>query len=252
MMHLDRETSPQRALPFVIFMVGRTGSSHLTQSLNAHPEIKAQGEGLGRLQNEKRDAAAQLAWARQAFEPQENLSAAGFKAKGSQAMKVDGLKALLGEIGPRVIHMGRRNVVKHAISGMRVPMIQDQEGRANMRQAKHGEQRTLPPSTIDPDDLVAEIQGIEIAQHQLDEYVSDLALPTLRVFYEDLLAHEDETFRSVMEFLEVPPQPLSSRVRKATPDDLRDAVSNFDEVLDALRGTAYEAMLSESSRYEVR
>jgi len=54
MMHLDRETSPQRTLPFVI---------------------------LGRLQNERRGAAAQLAWARQALEPQENLSAAGFKAR---------------------------------------------------------------------------------------------------------------------------------------------------------------------------
>jgi hypothetical protein len=75
--------------------------------------------------------------------------------------------------------------------------------------------------------------------------VEDLVLPTLRLYYEDLLIDERTIFARVLSFLEVQPKPLQGGTLKNTSDDLREAISNFDELRSHYLGTPYEQMLDE-------
>lgn len=62
--------------------------------------------------------------------------------------------------------------------------------------------------------------------------------------YEELVSDPQETLNGSFDFLEVAnvPTPISP-LRKMTPDRLRDAIENFDEVAALLRGTEFEQFL---------
>jgi len=233
-----------QCVPFVILFTARTGSSHLTQSLNSHPQIRAQGEGLGRLRREGATGATQLAWAREALEADPTLSAVGFKAKPDQPLDASAFAALLCDIRPRIVHLARRNTLKQAVSIVRVSRLQALEGRSNRRRSREGEASFLPPFRIDPGELTGAIDYLETQRGELARLLERLRLPTLNAFYEDLLADERRAFARVLDFLGVPHMTLGSRVAKGTPDDLTAAVPNLEELTEALRGTPYERILS--------
>ena len=49
--------------------------------------------------------------------------------------------------------------------------------------------------------------------------------------YEDLLANERVELQRIWEFLKVSNRPTEGATRKNTPDDIREAVTNIDEIL---------------------
>ena len=66
----------------------------------------------------------------------------------------------------------------------------------------------------------------------------------LRIDYEDLLSNEDQTPQKVFEFLGVDKHAkVVSNLRKATPDNLADAIENYDELVEAVRNTDLEWMV---------
>ena len=227
--------------PFVIMFTGRTGSSHLTRLLKSHPDVHASGEKLGKLRNQGADARAQLEWVDETLSRRGQFRAVGFKVKLRQPLDLEGFTALLRQHQPQIIRMERRNVVKHVISQMNVSRVRSATGKPNAT----GAQSRLPPIEIDPDDLINRIRLLEAYEAEVSDYVASLGMPTELVAYEELLVGEELVVNRVLDFLGVPRRTLTSPVRKSSPDDLRLAVKNFDEMAGALRGTPYETMLTE-------
>jgi hypothetical protein len=103
----------------------------------------------------------------------------------------------------------------------------------------------MPPMEVDIEEVDKLLVERQEAERELDEYITQLSLPTLKIVYEDLLVERDETIEQVLGFLGVRPHPLSETTMKHTSDDLRDVVENFDVLDRHFSGTVYQSMLKE-------
>lgn len=228
---------------FVILFEGRAGSTHLTKLLDSHPRIRAQREVLGGLKNRNKGSAAQLEWVDGALiaPPDGTLDAVGFKTKLRDVIDQAAFADVLMRHDARIVHLERQNLVKQALSGINAQKLARATGRYNL----FDEADRLPPQHVDPEELRNNLLRREQWQEDLRAFLEQHALPTLHITYEALLADEPSIVRDVLQFLGVRPARLRSPVLKATSDNLREAVLNFDELVASFAGTRYEAMFTE-------
>lgn len=234
-----------RATPFVLLFTGRTGSTYVIEALAAHDEIYAVGEGFG-AQGGESDAARQLRWVRALLtQPRTaGFRAIGFKAKLRDVGNPEGLADLLREVRAHIIHMRRRNRVKTVVSWVNSERLSSSTGDWNL----YDETDRLPPLTIDAVDFERRLEEVEIGERLLEEYVEMLGLPTLSLDYETLLTEPARTIEGLCTFLGVKRLPLRGVALKNTADNLREAVTNFDELRSRLQGTRYVQMFDEVLR----
>jgi LPS sulfotransferase NodH len=232
-------TSSRKPVRFVILFIGRSGSTYLVDALASHPEICAQWEGL----LGKKGADAQLQRAREFFtqSPHGGYPAVGFKTKLSKVKDREGFAKLLGVMGARIILLQRRNTVKHVVSWVNSERIYDATGRWNL----WTEENRLPPTTIDVAKFDRRLEQVEKGKRALESYAEGMELPTLWLNYEDLLVDRRATLDRVFSFLGVRVEPVQGGSIKNTSDDLREALSNFDELRSHYIGTPYEQMFDE-------
>jgi len=233
---------PSDVTRFVILFEGRTGSSHLISLLDSHPLVRAGTEiisGHLALSGEEERA---MVRGELDIDRRDDAVAIGFKTKLSDIREKTEMARVFRESGVRVIRLRRANEVKIAVSVLNERVLR---ARNELSNATSTIMRTEP--------LVAEPAVIEglIRQRRafddaLDAFVQEIAQPTLEVLYEDLLADQDRVTHEVLEFLDVPPAPLRSRVVKNTSDDLRDSIRNFEELQRHFRGTEFESQLREA------
>jgi hypothetical protein len=208
-------------------------------ALASHPDICAKWEGL----LGKKDADAQLQRARNFFtqSPSGGYTAVGFKTKLSQVKDREGFARFLRELGARIILLQRRNIVKHVVSWANSERIHDATGRWNL----WNEEDRLPPTAIDVAEFDRKLEQVEKGKRALESYANSMELPTLWLDYEDLLVDRRATLERVFSFLEVRFEAVEGGSIKNTSDDLREAVSNFDELRSHYVGTPYEQMFNE-------
>jgi LPS sulfotransferase NodH len=230
----SRGTPPTR---FVVLFPGRTGSSWLVSSLGAHPQVTAEGERLVR-----RSPRWQRRWVERLYERHgRDLRAVGFKTKLKDVWDLAAFGKLLDDRSVRPIVLTRRNRVKQAVSVLNARRLRAATGRWNRRAGT----APLPAFAIAPADLDETIEACRAADDALADFVGSLRGPTLELQYEDLLADAEGCFRTVLDFLDVPPAPLTSDVVKNTDDDLCRVLSNYEALREHLAGGPYRAMLSE-------
>ena len=232
-----------RVTPFVILFVERSGSTYLATVLAAHPHILAHREQFAQLRQGGKDAAEQLAWARDFWTPPMigPYAALGFKTKTTDILDPGGFARLVEEKRCKVIHLHRQNAVKGAISTIRARDLHAASGNWNL--LKESDRR--PPVAVDPDDLQQHIELHEQWDTELQDYVNSLGRPTLELTYEDLLRDKAAFMARVFEFINVAPQPVEGKTHKNTSDDLREAVTNLDALQARYIGTPYYAMFDE-------
>lgn len=228
------------ALPFVILMTGRTGSSHLVSCLDSHPRVVADGERLVGIP----DADRQLEWIDHFYRRRRfRTKAVGFKTKLKDVHDLDAFKDRLRRHRVHVIHMMREDTLRQAISVL----------RARELKAKHGvwnrgmDTPRLGPSHIDTEELSLILDEVVRNNEELARFVSDLGLPTHAVRYEDLLRDPDTVIGSVQDGLGLRRAPLVGSTRKTTDDRLERIISNYDEVRVHLRGTEAERFLTDDT-----
>ena len=124
--------------------------------------------------------------------------------------------------------MSRRNHLKLVVSVVRADLLRQQCGVSNLISKEFDE---LGP-TIIPIDRFEKARKRIRRQLRLKRIVRRLKLPTLEITYEDLLNNEQGILNQVWDFLQVPRVHTKGRTRKNTPQDLRSAVLNLDEILD--------------------
>ncbi|MCE2884578.1 MAG: hypothetical protein LW806_06740 [Planctomycetaceae bacterium] len=228
---------PAPTTRFVILFPGRTGSSLLVSCLASHPEIAAEGERLVRL-----DAVEQDQWLRDHYTRTHaaEIRAVGFKTKPKDVRDPAGFRALLDALDVRPITLLRRNLVKLAVSTINARRIHQATGRWN----NAADAPELAPVAIDPLELERQIAACDAAQRDVLRLAGGLRTPALALEYEELLADLVAALGRVTDFLGVQPLPMQAGTGKATPDDLRAALLNHDELREHFRGTAREADFS--------
>ena len=227
-----------RVRKFIVVFPGRTGSTFLLSALRDHSQIRATGELIGRLKQQGAPAQEQAIrdWFRGRYFATERV--VGFKTKLVDVKDRQRFAELLEEFDCRIIVMARENHVKHVVSRYNAKLLRDATDRWNLRL---GDEQ-LPPVEIAFDEFDAALQKVVRHQNDIDAWIPKLDLHTLRITYETLLGEGQKCFDEVCDFVGVRHEAMQGRTEKATNDDLRLALSNFEELADRYRGTKYEPL----------
>ena len=230
--------------PFVIVFVERSGSTFLITALKSNPEILSLTEKLGAMRLEGKSAEDQLAWSRGFLTPPlvGSYRAIGFKTKLIDVLDPDGFRALLQERRCHIIQLQRRNVVKAVVSTLNARRQWEASGNWNRLNGA----KSLPAFEVDPAAFATLLAEREELDRQVASYVEGLNLPTLRLWYEDLLRDEEGFLSTVQTFLTGRARPVTAATLKNTGDDLSTAVVNFRELRSRYAGTPYEPMFDEA------
>ena len=233
----------QQVTPFVILFVERDGSTFVTSLLQEHPDVEAVYERFAVMEQKGQNGQEQIAWARDFWTPPfvGKKGAYGFKTKLVDVLDEAGFIQLLQEKQVKIIHMQRRNRIKAVVSRINARRLYEATGNWNLY--KDSDRR--PPMTIDIDEFQTFVEEREEADAALTEFVSQLQLPTELVQYEELQQDKNGVLQRIFPFLGVRYQPSAGKTKKHTSDDLRDVITNFDELRDTYGGTPYEAMFTE-------
>lgn len=225
---------------FFIFAHGRSGSRLLCDLLHSHPDITCDLEILAERARSPRgiiEAHARMC----------PTVAHGFKVKIYQLTDAQGVTDVRGFIdelhddGWKLIYLHRKNVVRHAISGI----VREHTGQAHRIGAKEAAQK-YPRIIIDPQNLEQRVRGIRETLETEEQTIA--GLPFERVTYDDDLMTEEAQQRTgarLVEWLGLRAAPVRCDVKPSTPRKLVDLVENYDELVRAFEGTP-EAQFLES------
>jgi LPS sulfotransferase NodH len=209
---------------FVVFGLGRTGSTLLTELLDAHPSIQCDGEILW-----QRVAFPKLYVAGRAMTATKPVY--GFKLLTNQIRRIqpvdpDAFMAWLVRRGYRVIYVQRRDTLRLALSQMnaRVNGYHHREAGGGKRSVR-----------IDPAALRGWLDGMAESAAFNDALLAPYShLPV--VYEEDLVdtAAQRRTVERVCDALDVPYQDVSTDLVRGTPANLTDLIENYDEIAQSL------------------
>ncbi len=226
---------------YVLFLIGRVGSTYLMELLNSHPNIHALGEELEDLL--EKGSAVQLEWVRRYFTPPlvGRYKVVGFNTKLEQVLSPDELAKLMRELKCKVINLQRRNRIKGTVSYFVGKKLSDSTGMWGLFKDENR------PSAIyiDPIEFDEHLQIREQLQRDQDTYINTLGLPTLSICYEDLYINKEDVLKQIFNLFHVKPLPVKAATLKITSDDLRNSILNFDELKAKYTGSQYEKMFDE-------
>lgn len=217
----------RRPAPFVLLFQGRSGSSWIIDALVSHPAVVANGEALVNLIVQ--GAEAQIAWCRWYLtRPRSEVAVSvGFKTKLTDVLDRRAFALMLQDIGCRVIHLQREDLVRQSVSWLRADLLHSRTGEHNIREPG----RKVPPTRLDSGEFALRYAQLAAGRLVLTDFVGQLCLLTHEVLYESLLAEPYAEFAKIQSFLGLQQQSLSSCYHKHTSNDLRRDVPNINELL---------------------
>ena len=230
---------------FVIVFEGRSGSTFLVEALDSHPDVVAKKEAFAAIRKDitagKYDRREQALWLREFFASEPDVRALGFKVKYKDIVEPEETAKVLRDCGAKIIRLTRMNRIKLVVSLMNGRRLHDETGDWNRYDGKG----QAPPLLAPLDEFDANLRKVDRRKEALVQYVAGLSLETLELYYEDILQNADDAFGRVCDFLGVKRQSLRANTRKNTPDNLSDALANYEELRAHYVGTPYEAMFAE-------
>ncbi len=257
----------------VILTLGRSGSNTLRDMLNQSPEVLNFGEVLGewntirklqrktfllprsdeafldwvlysptflRSVNALRSLSKTMAGQRASAKRRRDLKTFGIKDFSLNFRRYGLTRYLDARPDIKVIGLVRENVVDRMISNAMLGAT----GVVAARGGSGGKTRTLH---IDPDRIAALLCDIEAENADLDAMLA--RLPDHRKFvirYDELFAEPESRQRimeSVFGFLGVAPVTTRERMTKIIRAPANQVIENFEDCLQAVRGTAHETLL---------
>lgn len=224
------------ATKFVIFTVGRAGSSLLVTLLQSHPQINCDNELF------QRKLFTPLNYLR-FKERLSSKSVYGFKLNTYhfRIQKTEDPLQFVRDIhnaGYKILSLKRRNLLRQVISHMFAVHRNMFHRRSSQNQGSY------PPFVVSLDKLKEELAMFESYRALRDEILEHF--PHFDLCYEDDLldsAKHQMTVDNISDFLEVPSSSVETSLRKTTPRELSSFMVNFDEVEAFLRDTKYANFL---------
>lgn len=238
----------------IILTTQRSGSTFLVSCLRSHPEVECAGEILNGQPDDPRPGyrgpfrqvvkAVRIlrtgAWRADRFMDayfrRGTAKVRCFKAMYNQIARPFASRFLIENEDIRVIHLRRHNLLKVHVSTLLM----------NKRKQL---QATAPTETVwidvNPQRAIASMRK---ARERYESY--DRAFerhPRLQVSYENLIDNNgitEDTRSRICDFLGIAQLPMMSPLVKLNPDSLRDMVTNYDELADAISRTEFAEMLA--------
>jgi len=226
--------------------------------LNQHPAVKFEGEMLETFKGKADESARQTEWIKNLFRP-ENASrykALGFKTKHYDIPDQDAFRQSLQEIRPTILFSDRKNVIKRALSRLRIEQFAeikrremgDEEWLESFRSEQvwniFREKEGIGSTWIDLVRLHSWVKWYEQVADKLKTFVQSLDLDVIHYDYEDIINDPDLFFEKIFGLLGVTPIQYETRSFKHTPDDLTKIIDNFRELQDFYTGTRFERYVS--------
>lgn len=228
-----------RAVPFVILCLARTGSSHLVDLLDSHPEIRCYGEVL----NRKHRGATEEGWIGDSDAPDAVSHLGGLLAGPGVIgckLPLNSLRDhpevgswIAGKSGVRVIRLRRANALSLLLSRklLRATLV------SQSIYGSYGAQRVR----IEPSECLRALKRIEAEDAELDALAR--GHEAFDLDYESL--NDASALNAVQEFLGVPPRQLSSRYARLRTRSFSETIENWRELSEALAKTRYAHLLDE-------
>jgi LPS sulfotransferase NodH len=208
---------------FMILFSGRSGGTLLQRSLNNHPDIRCDGEIV---QDNPWPLQVQIMdWALGRFEG--DIRACGFKTKLFEYHSREHglLHRYLEENGVKLLHLYRRNVVKHALSHYIGNRLYERTKAWEI----YDENERITPLPVDLGPFRGALHYIAEWERRNFMFACDVA-DKLQICYEDMSADKTGTLARVQEWLGVPVRDdLVEPMKKVTPDDLGAAITDYRE-----------------------
>jgi len=222
---------------FIIFGLGRSGSTLLVSLLNANPKIHCEGEALiHKVQNP-----FLFTKCRQAFSTKEVY---GFKLLLYHLIDVQEIdkpakfiSRLLKE-GFKLIHLKRQNILRQVLSGMYARHL------GTFHMFSGNENIAKDKMTIDIDRLLNKLKSTE--KKGMSEVNILRNLPHISFTYEeDLMNQESQqaTVDKITEYLEIPTSEIHTDHMKIAPNRFEDFIENAEELIEVLGKTKYKEFL---------
>ena len=237
---------------FVVVSVARTGSTLLTNLLNAQGQVLAFGELF------RGDGA--IGWDRWPFYSHQNarlrrlhetqpiaflatevfrrwprpIAAVGFKLfyyharTGAQAQVWDYLRA---DPAIAIIHLKRRNILEQYVS-LRVAHESNVWSTSSPRPPAE-------PIRLDPDACLRHFEEVRAQETQCETFFGPGRMHS--VDYEDLVADRAGTMARIAACLGVELGPLKAKIVRQRTQPLSAAIANYDELREAFAGSPWEA-----------
>jgi LPS sulfotransferase NodH len=225
---------------FVIMFQERSGSTYLVEALDRHPRVRCEYELMAARREKGYGPDEQLAFARNLLERAPGgVPAVGFKTKLGDVMDLDRFASLLRARNVKILHLQRHNVVKLVVSLFNAERVHERTGDWN---AYNAVDLANTPFRIDPDHFHFRLERIVRDRCSLRDFVHTLSLPTIQLYYEDLLLDPSAFLERTFRFIGVEPIEATGRTLKNTRDDLSSVLLNYDELRDAYAGTEYAQM----------
>lgn len=246
---------------FVVLFAHRSGSSHLVSLLNSHPEIRAHGEVFDGVKHSEDGYTGQLT--RQITKDGNSIKnpnpktcvslveewmdgkggIQGFKFKfPKQAGLFPEVNNKMHEFGSslKVVELRRSNLVRRALSHFNHLRIREMTGRSNFRSSG----TTLSPIELDLDGFVVYVRRLEKLLGQFNDWVNGFP-ERYQLDYESLIS-ESGSLRNLQRFLGVKEvRSLRSKVIKATPSRLEDAIANYSGFRDRMLQEGWGSFLDD-------
>lgn len=225
---------------FCVFAQGRTGSSLLQSLLNTHPDVHCDGEILG-----PKPVLFPMAYV-QRYARLTAERAFGFKVKSYQLTRHQGIadpRAFMEGLvdhGYAVLHLSRRNLLRHAISNLYAL----QSGAYHYRQ---DEGATRPLVEVDPAEVVRVMRRREGHAAMEAEILANIDAHPI-TYEDDLLdpSRHQPTVDGVLGILGLDPVPVSTRYTRSVSGRVKDSVANYDALAQALEEAGFGEYLDDS------
>ena len=247
--NLFRNKAPgnRKTCKFMLLFQGRTGTTYITERVNAHPDVTMEPEvwggwGFQIPQNELSEySQKQKEWLARFYAQWDDKArrSIGFKTKLDDVIDKRSFIQFIRENDIKIIHMSRRNIVKLVISEINAQRLFDVTSKWNL----DNDAERPGPFVLDLKEFEAKMKWREQIEDWLDGYVRIINNPTLCLHYEDMLLDERNFFKNIYHFIGINPVETSSKIIKNTPADLRQIIVNYDELLRKYKYTRYESMI---------
>jgi hypothetical protein len=243
---------------FVLLFVGRTGSSYIIDVFNQHPQVKFEGEVLETFKGKTDMSIRQTEWIKVLFgsENASQYKAVGFKTKYYDIPCKDAFCRSLQDFRPTILFSDRRNVLKQALSRLRI------EKFAEIKRQEMGEEewRRFSRSNdiwnlfekivgigkikVDLTELNSWVLFYEQETTRLKNFLKGLDLDVVHYDYEDIINDPQVFFEKMFRLLGVESIAYETRIFKHTPDNLSEAIENFEELKKNYAGKRLEPFIN--------
>jgi LPS sulfotransferase NodH len=226
---------------FVIIFSGRSGSTHLRSLLNNHPDIFCRDEKFhDKNKNYSSDRVNTIAKELSSvFSSNKNVVGFKFKFPEQHEWYPEVEDFIQKEEDIKIIFLYRKNIVKQAISKQNQLIVYKNIKDSNILKNQNHIKTSifLDVNWVkDKAELIMRSYAFYYGKYKNSKNF-------IKICYEDLVLNQDKEMERIFNFLNVKPERVESHFQKITNDDLKNAVSNYEELKNGLNQTKFAQYL---------